>query len=97
MHKVFCLLSGGVDSTTALAIARSDFPGDPIETVTIDYGQRHKREIQSAMIQAEAFDANHRIISVGSLLTGMLVDKGCLSSLRDSFFGYRVRVCFCRA
>lgn len=76
MHKVFCLLSGGVDSTTALAIARSDFPDDPIETVTIDYGQRHKREIQSAMIQAERFDASHRIVPVGPLLTGMLVDKG---------------------
>jgi 7-cyano-7-deazaguanine synthase len=74
MHKVFTLLSGGVDSTTTLAIARSDFPTAEHEAVTIDYGQRHKKEAEFATEQAECFGATHRIIPVGNLLTGMLTD-----------------------
>jgi 7-cyano-7-deazaguanine synthase len=76
MHKVFCLLSGGVDSSTALSIAAEEFPDDPIEAVTIDYGQRHKKEAECAATQAEAFSADHVVIPVGNLLQGMLVDKG---------------------
>lgn len=76
MHKVFCLLSGGVDSTTTLAIAKQEFPDAELEAVTIDYGQRHKREAESASWQAAAFGAIHTIIDAQGLLTGMLVGKG---------------------
>lgn len=75
-HKVFTLLSGGVDSSTTLAIAREDFPNDPIDAVTVDYGQRHKREMQSAQLIAEHFGASHHILDLSGLLTGMLVEKG---------------------
>jgi 7-cyano-7-deazaguanine synthase len=40
------LLSGGLDSYTAAAIARSD--GFVVHALTIRYGQRHAREIESA-------------------------------------------------
>lgn len=76
MHKVFCLLSGGVDSSTALAVARNEFPDAQIEAVTIDYGQRHKREAECAERQAALNGASHTILPVGGLMTGMLVDKG---------------------
>jgi 7-cyano-7-deazaguanine synthase len=76
MHKVFTLLSGGVDSSTTLAIARSDFPTDDIEAVTVDYGQRHVREMESAALIAKHFNASHHILNLGGLLTGMLVEKG---------------------
>lgn len=76
MHKVFCLLSGGIDSSTALAIAASEFPDDPIETVTVDYGQRHKREVECAKWQAKHHEADHITLRVEHMLTGMLVDKG---------------------
>lgn len=75
-HKVFCLLSGGVDSSTALAVARNEFPDAEIEAVTIDYGQRHKKEAECAEKQAALNGASHTILPVGGLLTGMLVDKG---------------------
>lgn len=75
-HKVFCLLSGGVDSSTTLAIARAEFPDDPIEAVTINYGQRHKKEMLAAGNIALEFGADHICIDVGNLLQGMLVDKG---------------------
>lgn len=77
MHKVFCLLSGGIDSSTTLAIAKNDFPdADFFEAVTIDYGQRHKREIESAHWQAAFQDVAHVTLDLSGLMTGMLVDKG---------------------
>lgn len=76
VHKVFVLLSGGVDSTTTLAIAADDFPDSAIECCTVDYGQRHLKEAECAAWQAEAYGADHVVIDASGLLTGMLVDKG---------------------
>lgn len=75
VHKVFVLLSGGIDSSTVLAMAADEFPNSPIETVTVDYGQRHKREAECAAQQSMNYDANHVILNAAGLMTGMLVDK----------------------
>lgn len=75
-HKVFTLLSGGVDSSTTLAIARQDFPDSPIECVTVDYGQRHRKEMECAATIAAHYGADHIILNLSGLLSGMLVDKG---------------------
>jgi 7-cyano-7-deazaguanine synthase len=76
MHKVFCLLSGGVDSSTTLAMARADFPDSEFECVTINYGQRHLRERTYAEYQARAHRSDHWVMNAAGMLTGMLVDKG---------------------
>ncbi len=76
VHRVFCLLSGGVDSTTTLAIARSEYPHSSFECMTVDYGQRHKKEMGCAAYQAQIYGADHEILDLSGLLTGMLVDKG---------------------
>jgi 7-cyano-7-deazaguanine synthase len=76
VHKVFCLLSGGVDSSTTLAIATKDFPDAAFEAVTVDYGQRHRREMESASKIAIHYQADHHILDLQGLLSGMLVDKG---------------------
>ena len=44
--KAVVLLSGGVDSSTALAIAKSE--GYEIHALSFRYGQRHEREIDAA-------------------------------------------------
>lgn len=75
-HKVFCLLSGGIDSSTTLAIAAADFPNSWIETVTMDYGQRHAKEAECAYVQASYHGADHYIQPLTGLMSGMLVDKG---------------------
>jgi len=76
-HKVFVLLSGGVDSTTTLAIAVDEFPkADSYEAVTVNYGQRHIKEMESAKWQAGRYGASHHVLDLSGLLTGMLVDKG---------------------
>jgi len=74
--KVFCLLSGGLDSSTTVGLARYEFPNAEIECVTIDYGQRHIKEVESAKFIADHFKADHVTINIAGLLTGMLVDKG---------------------
>lgn len=76
IHKVFVLLSGGIDSTTALAIASNDWPDSDIEAVSIDYGQRHVRELECARLVADTYMATHSILDLKGLLTGMLVEKG---------------------
>jgi len=46
------LLSGGLDSYTAAAIARAE--GFALNALTIFYGQRHAREVESARVVAKA-------------------------------------------
>ena len=48
MQKALILHSGGQDSTTCLAWAIKKFGRDNIETISFDYGQRHKTELTSA-------------------------------------------------
>lgn len=75
-EKVFVLLSGGIDSSSALGIARQEFPEAEFEAVTIDYGQRHKLEIQAAEEVAAHFHVPHITIDAKGFMEGMLVDKG---------------------
>lgn len=77
MKNAVILLSGGIDSTTALAIAREE--GYTPHALTILYGQRHARELESAQRVAAAFGVtDHAIISFdlrrfgGSALTADL-------------------------
>jgi 7-cyano-7-deazaguanine synthase len=46
------LLSGGLDSSTVLAIAKER--GFAVTAVTVDYGQRHARELESARAVAQS-------------------------------------------
>jgi 7-cyano-7-deazaguanine synthase len=50
--RAIVLLSGGLDSYTAAAIARSE--GFDLSALTVDYGQRHRREIDAARRVAAA-------------------------------------------
>jgi 7-cyano-7-deazaguanine synthase len=55
------LLSGGMDSATALAIARQHFPR--VHGLTVLYGQRHQREVRSARRLADHFQTTrHEIV-----------------------------------
>jgi len=50
--KAVILLSGGLDSATVLAIARSE--GFDCHALAVDYGQRHRSELEAARRVAEA-------------------------------------------
>lgn len=76
------LLSGGIDSATAAAIARQQ--GFQLHALSFHYGQRHEREIESAERVAKHLRAaSHRVIHFdlraigGSALTDQIdVPKG---------------------
>ncbi|HEX6005696.1 MAG TPA: 7-cyano-7-deazaguanine synthase, partial [Burkholderiales bacterium] len=74
MRRAVVLLSGGLDSATILAIARNH--GYECHCLTIDYGQRHRSELDAAARVAAALGATaHRVIRLdlgafgGSALT----------------------------
>ena len=63
------LLSGGLDSTTVLAIARSE--GFSIHALTFRYGQRHSAEVEAAQTIARAAGvATHRVVDIDLKLFG---------------------------
>ena len=71
------LLSGGLDSTTCVAIAKDQ--GFELYGLTINYGQKHIFELESAKLIASYFDIkNHSIIDInlaqfgGSALTSSM-------------------------
>lgn len=75
MRDAVVLLSGGLDSYTAAAIAKAD--GFRLFALTVHYGQRHARELESARAVAAALGvASHVELGVnlaafgGSSLTG---------------------------
>ena len=74
MSKAVILLSGGLDSTTVLAIAKSQ--GYECYALSFDYGQKQKSELNSAIEIAKSYQVKeHRIMKVslsdigGSALT----------------------------
>jgi 7-cyano-7-deazaguanine synthase len=59
--KAVCLLSGGLDSATCLALARRD--GFDCYALSFDYGQRHRIELECAAKVAASLGATlHRIL-----------------------------------
>ena len=75
-NTTIALLSGGLDSATAAAIAKE--AGQKVIGLSFDYGQRHRRELEAASDLADYLDLNeHQIIKVnlacwgGSSLTDL--------------------------
>jgi 7-cyano-7-deazaguanine synthase len=69
MKPAVVLLSGGLDSATALAIARAD--GFEVFALSFRYGQRHAVELESARRVAEAMRAKkHLIVDINLKLFG---------------------------
>src|SRR3954470_12632236 len=74
MTQAVVLVSGGLDSATALAVARSQ--GFQTHALSVDYGQRHRAELDCARRVAKALGAvRHTVVAVdlravgGSALT----------------------------
>ena len=59
-RQAVVLLSGGLDSATALAIARAE--GFDAYALSFDYGQRHDRELDSARRVAAALGAREHLV-----------------------------------
>lgn len=77
--KAVVLLSGGLDSATVVAIARSQ--GFACYTMSFDYGQRHRAELQAAgRVARQLGVAEHKVVGInlngigGSALTDTSID-----------------------
>jgi 7-cyano-7-deazaguanine synthase len=79
LQKAVVLLSGGLDSTTTLAIAQSE--GFDAHAMTFRYGQRHSVELEAAKKVAQRMQvARHVVVDIdlamfgGSALTSAALD-----------------------
>ncbi len=77
--KAVILVSGGLDSTTVLAMAQQQ--GYQCYTLSFDYGQRHRAELKAAEATSKAMGAiEHKVVSLdlrtigGSALTDNNID-----------------------
>ncbi len=76
--KAVVLLSGGVDSTTCLAMAVEKYGGEQVLALTAYYGQKHARELKAAKAVADFYKVRQMeqdlsaafSLSDSSLLTG---------------------------
>lgn len=57
--KALVLTSGGVDSTTCLALAVKEWGAENVIALSLFYGQKHAKELQSARQVAEYYHAKH--------------------------------------
>lgn len=70
MTDTICLLSGGMDSTTALALALATMAHNPHQVLALsfNYGQRHRdRELAAAFRIAEHYKVEHKVIDLRSI------------------------------
>jgi 7-cyano-7-deazaguanine synthase len=87
MAACIVLLSGGIDSTTALYWARSRY--DDVQALTFDYGQRHRIEVRMARRIARKLNIRHAVLKInlnqigGSALTDMTIPVPRFRSTAD--------------
>lgn len=72
MARALVLHSGGIDSSTCLAIAARDY--DEVTALSIHYGQRHSREIDAARDVAKHLCVQHEALQLPPIENSMLTD-----------------------
>ncbi len=75
--KALVLFSGGVDSTTCLALAVEKYGNENVIALSISYGQKHEREIESAEAIAKHYNVKLLYINLAKLF--MYSDSSLLS------------------
>lgn len=86
--KAVVLLSGGLDSTTVLAYALSQ--GYEVTALSVRYGQRHSRELDSARAVAKHYGIKNHVVldlDLSYLRNSALVSKDVDVPVRDSAEG----------
>lgn len=75
-RRAVVLLSGGMDSATCLAQAIED--GFAVSALTVEYGQRHRREIDAARALTRHFRVHRHVVlrvPLGAALESSLTDR----------------------
>ena len=71
--RALVLCSGGVDSTTLLAMACKRYGAENVVALSISYGQKHEKEIESARAVAEHYGVEQRFLD----LAAIFADSNC--------------------
>ncbi|MDU7754826.1 MAG: 7-cyano-7-deazaguanine synthase, partial [Veillonella sp.] len=66
-QKAVVLFSGGVDSTTCLALAIERFGKDNVVPLSIQYGQKHSKELEAATAILEYYGMEGKTMDVAKL------------------------------
>ncbi|MCR5720496.1 MAG: 7-cyano-7-deazaguanine synthase QueC [Lachnospiraceae bacterium] len=79
--KALVLFSGGLDSSTCLALAIKEYGADNVTALSIYYGQKHDKEINASIKVAEYYKVAHKTLD----LTSIFADSDCslLKSSKD--------------
>ena len=65
--KALVLISGGVDSTTCLALAVKEYGNENVIGLSIFYGQRHKKEIEAANAVCDYYKVEHITLDLSTM------------------------------
>lgn len=68
--KILVLSSGGVDSTTCLALAVREAGAENVLSLSIYYGQKHDRELGAARAVAEHYGVAHLELDMAAIFNG---------------------------
>ena len=68
--KALVLLSGGVDSTTCLAIAVEKYGREEVLALSVSYGQKHNKELTAAKAVADYYGVPLRTLDLSVLFEG---------------------------
>jgi len=89
MKRAVVLLSGGLDSSTALYFAKNK--GFDCRALIFDYGQRHKKEVKAAKRIAQVANCKSQVLKITLPWKGSsLLDKK--QKLRITSYGLRVTI-----
>lgn len=82
MPDALMLLSGGLDSVTALAWARQEGIA-VVGALSFDYGQRHAREVEAAAAVATHYGVPHQTVALAPIRGSRLTNLGDIPQGRD--------------
>lgn len=70
MNKAIVSLSGGLDSTVCLALAIKEHGADNVSTISFNYGQKHRRELECAEKISLHYGVHHEVIDIRDIFKG---------------------------
>lgn len=65
--RALVLTSGGVDSTTCLAMAVDKYGKDNVVALSVSYGQKHSKEIEASIKVAEYYGVEHIFLNLSEI------------------------------